>query len=289
MRINCHALLILLLASCVASAAGPVVRVVGPDPVAGEVVRLLAQRLPSLSVNRDGAPAQLVVAVGAGAFLGAVDAQTANVDAAPVAGIALTRHAYRQARPGRHTALYWDPDPVVQLRLARALLPGARRAGVLLGAVDEPLVSALRAESARLGMELSVATVDGEARLSRQLNRVLADSDFLLGIDDPQVFSPQSAKTVLLTSYRHAKPVFGPTAAWVDAGSVASLASGLADVVDELAAWMPRLLAEGGPPAPRYLTDYRVATNPSVARSLQLSLPSVPALEAQLHGKESPP
>ncbi len=270
------ALLLWLVAGPV-GAALPVVRVVGPEPVAARVEAALAGQASSVEVRRDAQPAALVVAIGAQAFRDALaDAQ------APVVGIALSRHAYRAlaTEPGRHTALYWDPDPARQLRLVRALLPGAKRVGVVLGAPDDPLTGLLRREGARLGLEVVIGVVGREGSLPRTLTAVLADSDALLGIDDPAVFSPELAKTTLLTSYRHAKPVFGPTSAYVVAGSVASLATDLEATVAALADWLPELLAPGPLPLPRYLPRYRVATNPQVARSLKLSLPPVPKLEA---------
>lgn len=286
--------LLLLLAMMPAWAAAPVVRVAGPDPVAAQVAELLAKRVAGIEVRRDDAPARLVVAVGARAFRDALDAQSAvraadkpGVVVPVVVGVALTRHAWRQVvdtqagpRPGQ-TALFWDPDPVRQLRLARAVLPGARSVGVVLGAPDELLVTALRREAKRLGLDVVVGTLGADDSLPRRLNAVLADSDFLLGIDDPLVFSPELAKTVLLTSYRHGKPVIGPNAAYVGAGSVASLVATLPDMVDTLAASLPALLA-GDVPPPRYPDHYTVATNPQVARSLLLSLPSVQRLEALL-------
>lgn len=294
-RLACLWLLLVSVAAPV-SATGPAaradarvdIRVDGPAPVADNVAQQLATRQPSLVVQRDAAAARLVVAVGAQAFRAAVAAQGAEANAAPVVGIALTRHAWRQAPRGKHTALFWDPSPAKQLQLARALLPGARRAGVLLGDADDTLVASLRAEAARQRLELVVATVPAGDNLPRALGRVLADSDFLLGIDDPAVFSPAVAKSLLLTSYRHGKPVIGPTAAWVDAGAVASLSATLDDHLEALVAWLPQLLA-GELPQATHLSRYRVATNPSVARSLQLSLPPPPALDALVREEETRP
>lgn len=281
---------LLLLASFATWAAGPVLRVSGPEPAADEVATLLAQQMPALSVRRDATPARLVVAVGAEAFREAVAAQVEGREAAPVVGVALTRQAWRQVQPGRHTALYWEPDPVRQLRLARVLMPSAKRFGVVLGAPDDVLTQALRAEATRLGLTLTVDVGTRGKALSHRLNAILANSDFLLGIDDPGVFTPELAKTVLLTSYRHGKPVIGPTAAWVSAGSVASLSASIPETVDALAAWMPALLADGQLPPPRYAGRYAgVATNPNVARSLQLGLPTVQRLEALLREEEGKP
>lgn len=278
--------LLFLLAALPAWAAVPVVRVVGPSPVADEVAGRLAGRVPRVEVRRDG-PAQLVVAVGARAFQAAV-AESAGV---PVVGVALTRRSYLQAAAGaqRHTALFWEPDPVQQLRLARVLLPGARKVGIVLGDPDDVLLGAVQREAERLGFQPVVASLDTPGSLSRHLNTVLSGSDFLLGIDDPRVFSPEHAKTVLLTSYRHGKPVVGPNSAFVEAGSVASLSSTVPAMVDSLVAWLPALLADGPLPPPRYVERYPVVSNAQVARSLQLSLPDASLIEARLYGQGGKP
>lgn len=267
-------LLLLLLVCGPVGAFAPVIQVVGPDPVAGEVAGLLAARLPTMNIRRTGGQPALVVAVGARAFQEALASAAGKV---PVVGVALTRHSYRTVADrslGRHTAVYWEPDPVQQLRLARHLLPGAQHAGVLLGTTDPVMLESLRAEAGRLRLKVVISVLDPEDFPVRRLNKVLDDSDFLLAIEDPAVFSPGAAKTTLLTSYRHGKPVLGPSGAYVDAGSIASLVVTLPDVVDTLATWLPSLLAVAGElPPPRYATPSSIKTNPQVARSLRLLLP----------------
>jgi putative ABC transport system substrate-binding protein len=280
--VNCRPILLLLLLALALPAVAADLRVAGPPPFADEVARLLRDRLPAVSVARAGADARVTIAVGAAAFR----EEVAGGNEIPVIGLALTRQAWRQVPPGRHTAVFWDPDPVRQLRLLRALMPGAKRVGIVGGNLGEAQVTALAREARRLGLAL----VDGgpvqRKTLARQLNRVLADSDVLLGIDDPLVFAPDTGKTVLLTSYRHGKPVIGPSAAWVEAGSVASLASRLPEAIEVAARWIPLLLAGGELPAPAYPASYGVETNASVARSLQLTLPSTASLESVASARE---
>lgn len=286
-------MLLLLLAAWPAVAAVPVVRVTGPEAVVAEVRLQLVERIPEVDIRSDDAPAELLVAIGARAFRDALEHSTV-----PVVGMALTRDSYRAAlrevdAPGRvpHTALYWDPDPVRQLQLARIMLPAAKRVGIFAGApADQALLAALRAECARLGFVPVIAPPPGAGReaLPRRLAGVLADSDFLLGIEDGDVFMPANAKTILLTAYRHGKPVIGPGGAWVEAGSIASLTSGLPEAVDALADWLPELLAARLLPPPRYPRHYEVATNPQVARSLSILLPPADRLPAPLRQGGSP-
>lgn len=270
---------LLLLAILPAAAAVPVVRVTGPEPLAAEVRQQLAARVVGMTFRGDeGEPAQWLVAVGARAFRDALEQS-----AVPVVGIALTRDSYRAAMrevdaPGRipHTALYWDPDPVRQLQLARVILPTAKRVGVFAGnPPDQTLLAALRAECNRLGLKLVVAPppLRDAQSLPRRLGDVLVEVDFLLGIEDGDVFVPANAKTILLTAYRHGRPVIGPGGAWVEAGSLASLSAGMPETIDTLVGWLPLLLTGEPLPSPRYADHYPVVTNPQVARSLSIPLP----------------
>lgn len=263
-----------MLASNPAGAGSFVIRVTGPDPVAAELAsRLGAKRLPDVVVHRSGGPADLRIAVGTRDFRDAL----ADPARTPVVGVAITRPAWLASTAGsqaKQTALFWEPDPVQHLRLARRLMPGARRAGIVLGMEDPVLLARLEREAQRLKMTLDVERISSGDALVRRLKSVLDRSDFLLGIEDPLVFSPATVKTVLLTSYRQNRPVVGPSPAYVEAGSVASLVVTLEDVADALADWLPALMERRDAlPPPRHVDTPAVRVNARVAHSLQLSVP----------------
>ena len=109
---------------------------------------------------------------------------------------------------------------------------------------------------------------------------MLKNSDVLLGLDDPALYSPKTAKNLLLSSYGQQRALIGPNAGFVKAGSLASSYSDQSDwlaILDELldrppASW-PRSL---------YPKRFKVATNPQVARSLGLEQIDPVALAIQL-------
>ncbi|MFZ5724170.1 MAG: hypothetical protein ACOY33_10985 [Pseudomonadota bacterium] len=287
--------LLLMLATLPAGAGTPVVRVVGPEPIATEVRRQLQERVAAVDIREEAStvPARLVVAIGARAFRDAL-----QQSGAPVVGMALTRESYRAAvremaphTAVPHTAVFWDPDPVRQLQLARLVLPAARRVAILADStLDEGLLAALRTESVRLGLVPVIVRAGNDSQsLPQRLARVLANTDFLLGIDGPEIFTPANAKTILLTTYRHGRPVIGPGGSWVDAGSIASLAAGMPEAIDTLAAWLPALLETGRMPPPRHPDRYTVVTNPQVARSLSITLPPDERLQSSSRGSGGKP
>ncbi|MCF5778474.1 ABC transporter substrate-binding protein, partial [Pseudomonas poae] len=165
-----------------------------------------------------------------------------------------------------HISLLWSDPPLDrQLRLITGILPQARRIGVLYGNDSEFLLRELSQYAAPLGLEI-VPQLWNNINDSRPLQSLFRTSDVLLGLDDPQLYNPKTAKNLLLSSYAQQLPLVGPNAGFVKAGSLASTYSDQTDwlgVLDRLldrppASW-PRTL---------YPQHFKVVGNPQVARSL---------------------
>ena len=178
----------------------------------------------------------------------------------------LQAHQRLGTTPHPHISLLWSDPPLErQLRLIAAILPQARRIGVLYGADSEFLLPELRQHATPLGLEI-VPQLWDNINDSRPLQNLFRNSDVLLGLDDPQLYNSKTAKNLLLSSYAQQLPLVGPNAGFVRAGSLASTYS---DQTDWLAV-LDRLLDH--PPAnwPRslYPEHFKVVGNPQVARSL---------------------
>ncbi|MGY2400568.1 ABC transporter substrate-binding protein [Pseudomonas sp. SDO5271_S396] len=165
-----------------------------------------------------------------------------------------------------HISLLWSDPPLDrQLRLISSILPQARRIGVLYGADSEFLLPELRQHASPLGLEIVPQRWDNIGD-SRPLQTLFRNSDVLLGLDDPQLYNPKTAKNLLLSSYAQQLPLVGPNAGFVRAGSLASTYSDQADWL----AVLDRLLDHSPANWPRslYPQDFKVVGNPQVARSL---------------------
>ncbi|AZE99278.1 hypothetical protein C4J95_1802 [Pseudomonas orientalis] len=183
------------------------------------------------------------------------------------------------AHPANISLLWSDPPLTRQLRLIASILPQARRIGVLYGADSEFLLPELGRYAAPLGLEIVPQRWDN-TNDSRPLQALFKNSDVLLGLDDPQLYNPKTAKNLLLSSYAQQLPLVGPNAGFVRAGGLASTYS---DQPDWLAV-LDRLLDH--PPAnwPRtlYPQHFKVAGNPQVARSLGIEQVDEAAVAARL-------
>ncbi|MBV4457215.1 ABC transporter substrate-binding protein [Pseudomonas sp. COR58] len=178
---------------------------------------------------------------------------------------------FGNAQPPSHLSLLWsDPMPGRQLQLIRRLLPQARRVGVLFDRHSEFLLQELHLAARSLDLEIVGERWDN-TRDSRPLQALLKNSDVLLGLDDPDLYNPKTAKNLLLSSYSRQLALIGPNVAFVRAGSLASSYSDQSDWLAILDALLDR------PPAswPRtlYPDRFKVSSNAQVARSLGIELP----------------
>ena len=167
--------------------------------------------------------------------------------------------------PARISLLWSDPPLERQLRLIADILPQARRIGVLYGSDSEFLLHDLSQYAAPLGLEIVPQRWDNTSD-SRALQTLFRNSHVLLGLDDPQLYNPKTAKNLLLSSYAQQLPLVGPNAGFVKAGSLASTYSDQADWL----AVLDRLLDHAPATWPRtlYPDHFKVVGNPQVARSL---------------------
>jgi len=167
--------------------------------------------------------------------------------------------------PPRISLLWSDPPLDRQLRLIIGILPQARRIGVLFGTNSEFLLRELRQYAAPMGLEIVPQRWDN-INDSRPLQALFKNSDVLLGLDDPDLYNPKTAKNLLLSSYARQLPLIGPNAGFVKAGSLASTYSDQADWLNVLDRLLDR--APSSWPRSLYPEHFKVVGNPQVARSL---------------------
>ncbi|WP_085697036.1 ABC transporter substrate-binding protein [Pseudomonas sp. B26(2017)] len=186
-----------------------------------------------------------------------------------------------------HLSLLWaDPPLSRQLQLIRRILPQAGRVGVLFDQHSEFLLKELQSAAQPLSLQIVPQRWDN-THDSRPLQTVLKNSDVLLGLDDPDLYNPKTAKNLLLSSYSRQLALVGPNVAFVRAGSLASTYSDQNDwlaVLDELldrppATW-PRTL---------YPERFKVSSNAQVARSLGIEPINEASVAAELAEGERRP
>lgn len=243
------------------------------------------------NVSAGRKPPDLIIAVGVQALQ-----QTAPLaDRIPVLGVLVPRQAYQKIRdstpPGHAlSAITLDQPQSRQLALLHYLLPQAKQVGLLLGPSNAELGVQVGRDAQALQLKTSVRTIDSEAQLPSVLSQLLQDCDVLLATPDPLVYTRDTAQTILLTSYRHQKPVIGFSKAYVMAGALAAVYS----TPEQIARQTADIIIQGASrasalPAAQSPQYFSVATNRQVARSLGITIDSETQLADKIRDQEATP
>jgi putative ABC transport system substrate-binding protein len=119
----------------------------------------------------------------------------------------------------------------VELRWIQRLLPGQRNVGVLYNPSENQQRIDAAAETAKtLGLTLQARKVESPRDLPDELESLAQRADVLWGLADQMIMTPQTAKPILLFSFRNRIPVVGLSQSWVKAGALYALDRDYGDI-----------------------------------------------------------
>jgi ABC-type uncharacterized transport system substrate-binding protein len=167
------------------------------------------------------------------------------------------------------TAIYADPSPLDQLRLVQAIYNKPIEVAVILSEKTRDLASSLKGAAVKAGVEIVVDEFGEGDNLNRALNRV-AKYPVLLAIPDASLYTSDTLRNVLITTYRHDQAVIGFSAVMVNAGALATTFSRIEDIASQVSEMLGELAASGPLPPEQFPKYFSAAINESVARSLNL-------------------
>ncbi len=243
------------------------------------LLQALRQHYPGLQADADPTALEvrrntLCLALGPQALQRALDTD----GHAPLIAALTSSQTYRRqlARAGRDTsnvtALFAEASPSAQMQLIAALFERRVTVGVLLSEASAHLDRPLRqaAQAAGLDIQLGQATAGQDA--VRAIN-ALAGAQVLLAVPDGKLYTPDTLRAVLESTYRKGLPVIGFSTATVNAGTLACAHADVddtaADLFDLIDNWPA---GNAPPPEPRYPRYWRVTINDQVARSLGMTV-----------------
>lgn len=218
---------------------------------------------------------ELVIALGVKALAAASNLKHTT----PVLGVFTPLPVFNQIMAksrrelGNFSAIVLDQPYWRQLSLIKAVLPEAKKVGVLLGPSSSQYLEVLREEADELGLNLMDENVSQDSELIPKLKKLLDSSEALLAIPDRIIYSRETAESILLTSYRHQKPMFGYSQSYVKAGALASVYSStkqLAKQAAEIA--IKSQAAPSQLPSPQIPKYFSVTVNQQVAHSLNIAI-----------------
>jgi putative tryptophan/tyrosine transport system substrate-binding protein len=218
---------------------------------------------------------ELVIALGVKALGAACNLKHTT----PVLGVYTPLPVFNQMRVkskrelGNFSVIVLDQPYWRQLALIKTILPETKKVGILLGPSSSQYIELLREEADELGLSLMDETASQDVELIPKLKKMLDSSEALLAIPDRLIYSRETAASILQTSYRHQKPMFGYSQSYVKAGALASVYSSskqLARQAAEIA-----IKSQAAPtqlPSPQIPKYFSVAVNQQVAHSLNITI-----------------
>jgi putative ABC transport system substrate-binding protein len=221
-----------------------------------------------LKAKRDGAA--LVFTMGLVATQAAL---AENSDIPVVAGLILSADSLKKR--ANATGVVLEMPMKLQFEWIQRLMPSDTTVGVLYNpAENQQKVEEAEGAARGMGLKLVAFQVDTAQSLPNVLETVAKRVDVLWAIPDSVVVSPETAKTLLVYSFRNRIPFIGLSSAWVKAGALFALDWDYEDVgaqCGELAIRIFRGTRAGSivPESPRRVT---YAVNRKTAREMRVVL-----------------
>jgi hypothetical protein len=168
------------------------------------------------------------------------------------------------ARAKAMTAVYAEPAPLDQVRLATLLYRRPVRVAAILGPDTTFLMPALAGQAEVLQAARDADMGDILARIGR--------SEVLLALPDSAIYNPENIRNILLSTYRRKQGVIGFSSDMVKVGALATTYSEVEDINAQVAEMAAAFVASGELPAPQFPHYFRTAINEGVARSLDIAV-----------------
>lgn len=204
--------------------------------------------------------------------------------ARPILSLLVPRSTYERLASGQQqlSALYLDQPLSRQLQLLG--IAGFKKVGAPLGLSSRQMQNELQTASQESGIQVGSALVERGTDLQSALTDLARDNQAFLLLPDPMVAQRGTLQNFFLHTYRLKKPVLAYSAPLAQSGALLALYATPAQLGEEAAGWIREGWGRGefrlGPP--RYPRRFTISINRTVARSLDIVLPSEDALTRQL-------
>ena len=177
------------------------------------------------------------------------------------------------------------------IQLIKSINPEWSTIGVLssLGSID--IAAALTKCAIRQNINLRVYAITDNTDLLVTLEAAIEDNKAMLAISDPLIYNTNTVKNILLTAYRHRKPVIGYSDSFVQAGAIAAIYTSPESVGDKAAKIISGFFSNNWQFNKNiYVTgDFSISTNTQVATSLDITIPGEESIRNSIMRMEKRP
>ena len=141
----------------------------------------------------------------------------------------------------------------------------------------------------KYGLEIYTVNTTAKENMTDNIKNALNHSDVLLALPDKNIYNSNSVKNILLTSYRHRKPVIAFSRNFVSAGALASIHSNIEQVAQSASSLIQQYFETGQQfiNTVNYPQTFEISINRQVFRALNLTSPDIDKLRQVLEQTEA--
>lgn len=229
----------------------------------------------------DRRPPSLVVTLGENALREAIPANST----VPILAVLVSAAQFDQIVPKdskqRASAIFSDPNPVLQLALAKSLFGTRQAYGVIVHKEQTVLKHTLQTAAQSLDIHLTFY----EYRDGDQVLQIVGDMPQrqpLVAIPDNRIYNAENFRQLILVCYQRDIPIVGYTAGMVKAGTVGTITHDLHAYVTEIKQYIANYFLGYRRPSLQYARNYSIEMNGALAHSLNLPTISRAEIDATL-------
>lgn len=221
-------------------------------------------------------PYEFIVAIGTAATREAL----ATKPNTPLLNIFTPKNAFEALAPASDnqqiSAVYLDQPLARLITLSCLLKPEAKEFGTIFGPVSKNVQPEIEALVRKNNIHLNHAQLDKDNNPVAVLKPVVQQSDLFIALPDHAIFNRAIAKWILYLGFQQKVPVIGFSKAYTTAGALASVYSSPENIGTHAGELIADWLNHENPAIwqPQYPRYYTLTTNPAVARSLGILLPT---------------
>ena len=181
------------------------------------------------------------------------------------------------AQPGRNITGASLNIPVdVQFRTFHDIVPNLKNIGVLYSKHTARLIKPAQAIAAKMGMTLTAVLISESKELPGALDSLASTMDGIWSVADPELFTPQSTRYILLNTLRKGVPFMGFSRHVVESGALFALDFDYKAVGQQAGAIASRVIG-GEPPGEISVSMVDVLWfhyNEKTAKHISVAIPS---------------
>ena len=212
----------------------------------------------------------------------ATKASVKNTDGIPiVAGLFLDSDFLKTKSNVTGVAMEFPLE--LQLQWIARVLPGCKNVGAIYSTALAARIGQAEKAAKQAGMELRAEGIKTPSELPLAMDSLAKRAEVLWGMPDEMVFNPQTAKHILLYSFRNRIPVVGISDAWVKAGALFALSWDYMDLGRQCGEMAAQILQGTSPQALplSYPRKVSMVLNLKTALQLKIDIPEAVLQSAQ--------